>query len=121
MAFFPFGGLRCPRQWRFFVALPVSLLSVGTWRGLNWSFSEYNEIQKLRSKSVLIDYKKLQGPFGAESYDQFRNCHKGWVEQYLSGGGKDRIYKWTDNIAVGSRSFELKVKASLGLRPRAGK
>jgi hypothetical protein len=101
---------------------PPCLLVVSRyWRGLNWSFSEYNEIQKLRRKSVLIDYKKLQGTFRAESYDQFRNCHKGWVEQYLSGSGKDRIDKLTDNIAVGSRSFELKVKASLGLRPRAGK
>ena len=42
-----------------------------------WPFSGYNEIQKPKRKNILIDYERLQGLFGAESYDQLRSSHKG--------------------------------------------
>jgi putative transposase len=40
-----------------------------------WPFSGYNEIQKPKRKNILIDYERLQGLFGAESYDQLRSSH----------------------------------------------
>ena len=83
-----------------------------------WPFSGYNEIQEPRKKNILIDYERLQGLFGAESYDQLKNSHRGWIEEYLGNGAKGRQDKWTDSIAVGSKSFIENVKARLGFRAK---
>jgi len=84
-----------------------------------WPFCGYNEIQEPRRKNILIDYKMLQRLIGADSYDQLRNLHRGWVEEYLGDGVKMRQEEWTHSIAVGSKSFVENVKAVLG--PRAGR
>ena len=83
-----------------------------------WSFSGYNEIQEPRRKNVLIDYEKLQGLLGAGSYAQLRRSHKGWVEEHLGDGVKERQDEWTGSVAVGSKSFVESVKASLGFRAK---
>jgi putative transposase len=83
-----------------------------------WRFSGYNEIQDPRRKNVLIDYGRLQKLLGAGSYDQMRNSHRGWVEEYLGDGEKARRDEWTESIAVGSRPFVEKVKALLGFRAK---
>ncbi len=46
------------------------------------------------------------------------NFFKGWVEEYLGSGEKVRMEKWTDSIAVGSRSFVEKVKKLLDFRAK---
>ena len=86
-----------------------------------WSFSGYNEIQEPRRKNVLIDYERLQRLLGAGSYEQLRSSHKGWVEEYLGDGKKDREEEWTGSIAVGNRPFVEKVKAVLGFRAKGRK
>ena len=83
-----------------------------------WSFSGYNEIQEPRRKKVLIDYERLQGLLGAGSYDQLRRSHKGWVEEHLGDGAKERQDEWTGSIAVGSKFFIESVKANLGFRAK---
>jgi REP element-mobilizing transposase RayT len=83
-----------------------------------WAFSGYNEIQERRRKNVLIDYKKLQRLLGAGSYDQLRDGHRKWVEQYLGGEEKVRKEEWTGSIAVGSKSFVERAKALLGFRAK---
>jgi len=83
-----------------------------------WSFSGYNEIQEPRNKNVLIDCERLQGLLGAGSYDQLRRSHKGWVEEHLADGAKDRQDQWTGSVAVGSKSFIESVKAILGFRAK---
>ena len=82
----------------------------------SWPFCGYNEIQVPRRKNVLIDYERLQGLFGTESYEKLREIHKGWLEEYLGDGSKTRQDEWTDSIAVGSRTFIEKVKALLGFK-----
>jgi putative transposase len=47
--------------------------------------------------------------------------HKGWVEEYLGDGKKDREEEWTSSIAVGNRPFVEKVKAVLGFRHKGRK
>lgn len=47
-----------------------------------------------------------------------RTSHKGRVEEHLGDGAKGRQDKWTDSVAVGSKSFIESVKASLGFRVR---
>lgn len=81
-----------------------------------WSFSGYNEIQAPKRKNILIDYEKLQGLFGVGSYDQLRSSHRGWIEEYLGNGAEGRQGEWTDSIAVGSKSFIVKVKSALGFK-----
>ncbi|MDZ4163540.1 MAG: transposase [Smithellaceae bacterium] len=83
-----------------------------------WPFSGYNEIQEPRRKNVLIDYRRLQGLLGADSYDQLRSSHKGWVEEYLENGKNTRREEWTGSIAAGSRPFVEEVKALLGYRAK---
>jgi hypothetical protein len=83
-----------------------------------WPFCGYNEIQEPRRKNVLIDYERLKGLFGADSYGQLRNSHKGWVTDYLNGGLKTREEEWTRSIAVGSQPFVKKLKDLLGFRAK---
>ncbi|KPK19930.1 MAG: transposase [Nitrospira bacterium SG8_3] len=86
-----------------------------------WSFSGYNEIQEPRRKNILIDYSRLQRLIGTGSYDQLRTSHRGWIEDYLGDGSKNRQDEWTDSIAVGNRSFIEKLKALLGFRAKGRK
>jgi len=83
-----------------------------------WPFCGYNEIQEPRRKNILIDYEKLQGLIGAESYDQLRTSHEEWVKEYLGEGAKERQDEWTASIAVGGRSFIEKVRTLLGFRAK---
>ena len=83
-----------------------------------WPFSGYNEIQAPRRKNVLIDYERLQGLLGSDSYDQLKRSHKGWVEEHLGDRAKGRQDEWTGSIAVGSRSFIESVKERLGFRAK---
>jgi len=51
---------------------------------------------------------------GAETYDQVKRSHKGWVKEYLGDGENNRDDKWTKSIAVGSKGFVENVKKFLG-------
>jgi putative transposase len=83
-----------------------------------WHFCGYNEIQEPRRKNILIDYDRLQKLIGSESYDRLRSSHRGWIEEYLGNGSKNRQNEWTNSIAVGGRSFIEKVKALLGYKAK---
>ena len=56
--------------------------------------------------------------FGAGSYEQLKNSHRGWVEEYLGDENKGRQDQWTESIAVGGRSFVETVKSLLGFRAK---
>jgi len=79
-----------------------------------WPFCGYNEIQKPRSKNILIDYESLRRLLGFDTYDRVITYHKGWVEEYLGNGKNIKDEKWTRSIAVGSRGFVDRLKSILG-------
>jgi len=81
-----------------------------------WPFSGYNEIQKPRRKNILIHYERLQGLFGAVTYDQFTSSHRGWIVDCLGNGAKSRQSEWTDSVAVGSKLFAEKFKSLLDVK-----
>ena len=83
-----------------------------------WVFSGYNEIREPRRKNILIDYERLQWLFGVGTYDQLKSIHRGWIEEYLGSGAKERQGEWTDSIAVGSKAFTEKMKSLLGFKAR---
>jgi putative transposase len=83
-----------------------------------WPFSGYNEIQEPRRKNILIDYEKLQLLTGSASYDELKSSHRGWVDEYLGNGVGGREAVWTGSIAVGSKSFIMKVKSLLGFKAK---
>ena len=83
-----------------------------------WPYGGFNEIQEPRRRNVLIDCDRLQRLLGADSYDQVRSSHRGWVEDYLANGAKNRQGEWTESIAVGSKSFIENVKGLLRHRAK---
>jgi putative transposase len=83
-----------------------------------WSFCGYNEIQEPRRKNRLIDYEMLQRLSGCRTYDELRNDHREWIEEYLGNGVKGRQAEWTESIAIGGRAFVENVKGLLGYRAK---
>jgi hypothetical protein len=51
---------------------------------------------------------------GVETYDQVKQHHKGWLDEYLGIGNNRRDEKWTKSIAVCSKGFVERVKSLLG-------
>jgi putative transposase len=86
-----------------------------------WLFCGYHEIQSPRRKNVLINYEKLRELVGVATYDQVKQYHKGWLDEYFSDGNNHRDEKWTNSIAVGSKGFIQSVKSLLGALARERK
>jgi putative transposase len=77
-----------------------------------WAFGGYNDIQKPRKKNVLIDHQRLSELAGFASYDEFGMAHQELVNNSLANGNNIREAKWTESIAVGSKSFLEGIKLS---------
>ena len=67
---------------------------------------------------MLINYDTLRELAGAETYDQVKHYHRGWVEESLGDGNNIRDDRWTKSIAVGSKAFIESVKTHLGALAR---
>jgi len=50
--------------------------------------------------------------------DGLRNSHKKWVEEILKTKNVVRESKWSQSIAVGSKSFVEDIKEKLGIRAK---
>ena len=83
-----------------------------------WNFGGYNEIQKPRQRYALIDYKRLMDLLHISTIDDFRDSHKKWVEEILKTQNYVRESKWSQSIAVGSKSFVESIKEKLGIRAK---
>ena len=53
---------------------------------------------------------------GFDDSDRLTETHKGWVEEALEGDGHVRDERWSESIAVGSKSFVERIKEKLGIR-----
>jgi hypothetical protein len=51
-----------------------------------------------------------------ESDDDLRDAHRKWVAREIQADNRDKEDKWTQSIAVGSKTFVEKIKAFLGFR-----
>jgi putative transposase len=88
---------------------------------LEWKFGGYNEIQKPRERYTLIDYKRLIELLHISTLDELRNSHKKWAEEILKAKNYVRESKWSQSIAVGSKSFVEVIKEKLGIRAKSRK
>ena len=81
-----------------------------------WKDSGFSEIQKPPKRYSIIDRQSLSELSGFADLRDFQTAHRQWVEQGLENGLAVRDDRWTESIAVGSRSFIEKVKGELGFK-----
>ena len=81
-----------------------------------WEFCGYNEIQNPRKRKGIIDFDRLMDLLGFNNYDDLKDAHSRWVDSVMQADNRDKETKWTQSIAVGSRTFIEKMKESLGFR-----
>jgi putative transposase len=86
-----------------------------------WEFCGYNEIQNPRKRKGIIDFDRLKGLLGFEHYEDLKDAHSRWVDSAIQSNKYDKEDKWTQSIAVGSKSFIKKMKERLGFRARGRK
>ena len=86
-----------------------------------WEFCGYNEIQNSRKRKRVIDFDRLMELLGFENHADLKDAHFKWVESQLQAGSGETESKWTQSIAVGSKTFIEKIKDALGFRVRGRK
>ncbi|MBW2217218.1 MAG: hypothetical protein JRF34_08500 [Deltaproteobacteria bacterium] len=86
-----------------------------------WEFCGYNEIQNPRKRKGIIDFDRLRGLLGFENYDDLKAAHYKWVESAIQTDHSDKENKWTQSIAVGSKTFIETMKEALGFRTKGRK
>ena len=86
-----------------------------------WEFCGYNEIQGPRKRKGIIDFDRLMELLGFKNHDELKDAHCKWVDSAQKIGKGFKENKWTQRIAVGSKTFIEKMKESLGIRARGRK
>ena len=61
------------------------------------------------------------GLLGFENYDDLKDAHYKWVEGAIQTDNFNKENKWTQGIAVGSKTFIGKMKGTLGYRAKGRK
>ena len=86
-----------------------------------WEFCGYNEIQNPRQRKGIIDFDRLMRLLGFENYGDLKDVHYKWVEGAIQTDNFKKEHKWTQSIAVGSKTFIEKMKVTLGYRAKGRK
>ena len=81
----------------------------------------YNEIQNPRKRKGIIDFDRLMGLLDFENYDDLKNTHSRWVDSEIQNDSRNKENKWTQSIAVGSKTYIEKMKKALGYRAKGRK
>jgi putative transposase len=69
------------------------------------SVLNYNEIQSPRKRKGIIDFDRLMDLLGFENYDALKDAHDKWVDSAKLTDNRGKENKWTQSIAVGSKTF----------------
>jgi putative transposase len=85
------------------------------------SVLNYNEIQNPRKRKSIIDFDRLMGLLGFENYDDLKDAHWKWVNSAMQTENRGKENKWTQSIAVGSKTFIEKMKEALGFKAKGRK
>ena len=74
-----------------------------------------------RQRKGIIDFDRLMGLLDFENYDDLKNTHSRWVDSEIQNDSRNKENKWTQSIAVGSKTFIEKMKKALGYRTKGRK
>lgn len=83
-----------------------------------WAFSGYNEIMAPRERYAMIDYEGLKRLLGFQSMQDLAEAYRGRVEESITDGNHFRDAKWTESVAVGSKSFVMATKEGLEFKAK---
>ena len=86
-----------------------------------WEFCGYNEIQNFRKRKGVIDFDRLMDLLGFENYDALKDAHDKWVDSANQTDNTGKENKWTQSIAVGSKTFIEQMKEALGFKAKGRK
>ncbi|MFC1532747.1 hypothetical protein ACFL7M_05215 [Thermodesulfobacteriota bacterium] len=86
-----------------------------------WPFCGYNEIQNPRQRYSLIDYQRLISLLQMKDLYELQESCRNRVEKSLLSIDQSREIKWTESIAVGSKSFIMSTLKKLGIRAKGRK
>ena len=86
-----------------------------------WEFCGYNEMQNPKKRKGIIDFDRLMGLLGFENYDDLKEALYKWVDSEVQTNKSDKEDKWTQSIAVGSKTFIETMKKGLGYRAKGRK
>jgi putative transposase len=64
----------------------------------------------------IIDFDRLMDLLGFETYDDLKDAHSRWVDSEIQTDNRDKENKWTQSLAVGSKTFIEKMKKAFGYR-----
>ncbi len=81
----------------------------------NWCWCGYHEIQKPPQRYAVIDINALLELFGIDHLEQYKQIHKGWIDDALKAKDNQRMFAWSQDLAVGSEDYVVKVKAALSV------
>ena len=81
----------------------------------DWCWSGYHEIQRPPQRYAVIDTNALLELFGVDHLEQYKQIHKGWVNESLKTEVNQRMFAWSQDLAVGSKDYVEKVKSALGV------
>jgi len=81
----------------------------------------YNEIQNPRKRKSIIDFDRLMDLLGFDNYDDLKDAHSRWVDSEMQNDNRNKENKWTQSIAVGSKTFIEKMKEALDLGQKVGR
>lgn len=83
-----------------------------------WESCGYHELQDIPKRKRIIDYSCLIELLELKSFSDFKTTHQSLVHVALEKGDLNREERWTESIAVGSRSFVEDIKGKLGAKGR---
>lgn len=83
-----------------------------------WPYCGYNEIMSYRQRYKLLDYKSLIRLLGIKTTEDLQVLYKKWIEEAIDMKKLKRESRWTESIAVGSKSFLENIHKQLGFRSR---
>lgn len=81
-----------------------------------WPFCGHNEIRNPPGRYSLIDRPRLMRLLGMDDSDQLSETYERWTKDALGRNGHFRDGKWSESIAVGTKSFVEKTKERCGIR-----
>ncbi len=69
----------------------------------------------------IIDFDRLMDLLGFENYEDLKGSLYKWVDREMQTDNSGKENKWTQSIAVGSKTFIEKMKEALGFRAKGRK